>query len=71
MLVVVAAIFYLVAAESLGFVLTAALMVAGLLACFGVRFPMSIGLGAVLSVVVYQIFSIGLRVPLPRGLVGW
>ena len=70
-LVIVAAIFYLAAAELLGFVLTAVLMVAGLLACFGVRFPLAMGLGALLSVMVYQIFAIGLRVPLPRGVLGW
>jgi hypothetical protein len=46
-------------------------MVAGLLAVFRVRVPLALGLGAVLSVVVYQIFAIGLRVPLPRGLLGW
>ena len=69
--VIVAAVFYLLAAESLGFVLTAAMMVVGLLACFRVRLPLALGLGALLSVAVYQIFAIGLRVPLPRGLLGW
>ena len=68
---IVAAVFYLVAAELLGFVLTAAMMVTGLLVCFGVRVPVSFGLGTLLSVAVYQVFAIGLRVPLPRGLVGW
>ena len=47
------------------------MMVVGLLACFRVRLPLALGLGALLSVAVYQIFAIGLRVPLPRGLLGW
>ena len=71
LMVIAAAAFYLVAAEWLGFVLTAALMVGGLLACFSVRLPSAFSIAAVLSVVVYQVFAIGLRVPLPRGLLGW
>ncbi len=69
--VIAAALFYLCAAEWLGFVLTAALMVGGLLAVFRVRLRFAVPLAAVLSVVVYQVFAIGLRVPLPRGLLGW
>ncbi len=66
-----AAVFYLLVAEWLGFVLTAALMVGGLLAAFRVRLPLALPLAAVFSVAVYQVFAIGLRVPLPRGLLGW
>ena len=69
--VLLAALFYLLAAEPFGFVVTAWLMVAGLLIGFGVRVPLAVSLGVGLSVVVYQVFAIGLRVPLPRGLLGW
>ena len=71
LLVIIATLFYLVAAEHLGFVITAAVMLTGLLLCFRVRPTLAIGLGLGLSVVVYQVFAIGLRVPLPRGLLGW
>ncbi len=65
------AIFYLLAAEWLGFMITAAVLVGGLLIAFGVRPRLAVPLALVLSVAVYQAFAIGLRVPLPRGLLGW
>jgi hypothetical protein len=55
----------------LGFVITAAMLLVGLLLCFRVRPSLAVGLGLGLSVIVYQVFAIGLRVPLPRGLLGW
>lgn len=70
-LVVAGAIFYLIAVEKLGFVVTAALMMTGLLVCFRVRPPVAVTLGISLSVIVYQVFAIGLRVPFPRGILGW
>jgi tripartite-type tricarboxylate transporter receptor subunit TctC len=66
-----ASVSYLLAVEWLGFVLTAALMVGGLLAFFRVRLPLGVPLAVVFSVALYQVFAIGLRVPLPRGLLGW
>lgn len=69
--VLVAAVFYLLAAEPLGFVLTSVLMLGGLLVLFRVRWPVAIPLATLLGVAVYQVFAIGLRVPLPRGLLGW
>lgn len=69
--VVLAGLFYLIASEPLGFVLTAAIMVIGLLGSFRVRPTLAIGLGVILSVLVYQVFAVLLRVPLPRGLFGW
>jgi hypothetical protein len=71
LLIIGAAIFYLAAAEHLGFVITGSVLLVGLLLCFRVRPSLAIGLGVVLSIVVYQVFAIGLRVPLPRGLLGW
>lgn len=70
-IVLAAALFYLAAAEHLGFVITAALLVGGLLACFRVRLPLATVIGSLFSIVVYQVFAIGLRVPLPHGLLGW
>ena len=69
--VVVAAAFYILAAEWLGFVITAALVVGGLLAAFHVRWSVAVVLACATSPIVYQAFAIGLRVPLPRGLLGW
>lgn len=66
-----AAIFYLLSAEWLGFILTAAMLVGGLLIFFRVRLRLALPLAAIVSVCVYQIFAVGLRVPLPRGLFGW
>lgn len=66
-----AAIFYLLSAEWLGFILAAAILVGGLLIFFRVRLRIALPLAAILSVSVYQIFAVGLRVPLPRGLLGW
>lgn len=69
--VVLALIFYGVASEPLGFILTALLMLVGLLLLFKVpRFPaVVVAIGT--SVVAYQIFAIVLRVPLPQGLLEW
>jgi hypothetical protein len=61
----------LLAAEPLGFVLTSVLMLGGLLVLFRVRWPVAIPLATLLGVAVYQVFAVGLRVPLPRGLLGW
>jgi len=69
--VVVASVAYLALVNWLGFVLTAMLMVGGLMVFFRVRLPVALPLAAIMSVVVYQVFAIGLRVPLPRGLLGW
>jgi putative tricarboxylic transport membrane protein len=70
-MVIAAALFYLIGAEVLGFVITSAVMLAALLYCFSVRWPLAFSLASLLSVAVYQVFAIGLRVPLPRGLLGW
>ncbi len=69
--VLAAALFYIVAAEWLGFVSCAALLVAGLLVVFRVRLVLALPLAALVTVAVYQVFAIGLRVPLPRGLLDW
>lgn len=64
-------VFYLVAEERLGFVLTATVLVGGLLILFRVRTLAAIATAICTSALVYQVFAIGLRVPLPRGIWGW
>jgi tripartite-type tricarboxylate transporter receptor subunit TctC len=66
-----AVVFYLAAEEPLGFVLTSAALVGGLLLVFRVRLPTALLTAACMSVAVYQVFAVWLRVPLPRGLFGW
>ena len=70
-LVLAAALIYLMVAESLGFVLTAMLLVVGLLVCLRVKVPVAAAIGVLMSIAVYQVFAVGLRVPLPQGLLGW
>ena len=70
--VILGAIFlYLLVAEALGFVLTSFAIVALLMRRLAVRWPVALTVSAILVLVVYQIFAIYLRVPLPRGVFGW
>ncbi len=66
-----ASVFFLLAAEGLGFVVTAGLVLGGLLLRFGLPWRPAIGTAAAASVLAYQVFSVLLRVPLPRGLISW
>jgi len=58
---------YLLAAERLGFLPTATLVVAGLCAWFGVRAWVSLLTGVLTALVVQWFFGGVMRVPLPRG----
>lgn len=69
--VLAAMAFYLVAAETLGFVLTAGLLLFGLLWLFGTRWWSSGLIALILTPLIYQLFANILRVPLPRGWFGW
>lgn len=62
---------YMLLAEPLGFILTAAVLLFALLWRSGVRLPVAAGVAVLLSPAVYQLFAGQLRVPLPRGLLGW
>ncbi len=62
---------YLLAAETLGFVLTAFPLVFLLMWRLGVRWWTSLIVSLLTVAVVYQIFAVLLRVPLPRGIFGW
>lgn len=62
---------YLVLAEPIGFLLTAGAIVMGLMAIFNVSWRAGIPVALIAVVVVYHTFAVMLRVPLPRGLIGW
>jgi len=62
---------YLVLAETVGFVLTADLLLVLLLIRLGNRWLISTAISAVVVVVTYQLFAVFLKVPLPRGWLGW
>lgn len=62
---------YLLLAETLGFILTASVIVAFLMWHLAVRWPVALAVSLAVVVAVYQIFAIYLRVPLPRGVLGW
>lgn len=63
-----AVLFYLLAAERLGFVPTAALLVGGLAWWFGVRPRNAVLLAVAVTALVNWFFGTVMRVPLPRGL---
>lgn len=64
-------ILYLLVAEFLGFILSASLILALLLAIFKVKWSTIILIVVILVPLTYQIFAVYLRVPLPWGLLGW
>ena len=61
-------LFYVVAAERLGFILTAALIVYITATALGARWKLSLPLAALAPIGIHLIFSKLLRVPLPIGL---
>lgn len=69
--VLLALVFYVLAAEWLGFLMTATVVMCVLLLCFGVRVRTAVLVTVVVVPLVYQMFAVGLRVPLPLGLLGW
>jgi len=62
---------YVVMAEFLGFIITAALLFLILFWRMGVRWSVAIPVSLFLVPLLYQIFAIYLRVALPRGWLGW
>ena len=62
---------YLALAETLGFVLTAAVLLLAYLLRLGTRPRVAAPLTLALVPAVYHLFAVVLRVPLPRGLFGW
>lgn len=64
-------ILYLLIAEYLGFILSAALILGLLMWQFGVNWKTAAIVTVVAVPLVYQLFAVYLRVPLPWGLLGW
>ena len=62
---------YLLLAETLGFVITATALLIAYLVSLGTRPAVAIPLAVLVVPVVYHVFAVALRVPLPRGLLGW
>ncbi|MCA9266157.1 MAG: tripartite tricarboxylate transporter TctB family protein, partial [Planctomycetales bacterium] len=69
--VVLAALAYVVTAETIGFILASSLMVWLLLTIFEVRWWRGVLLAAVLCPMMYGLFGTFLRIPLPRGWLGF
>ncbi len=64
-------VMYIVTAETFGFVLSAAAILLVLFNRMRVKSKIAIPATVLLVALVYQLFAIGLRVPLPRGFIGW
>ena len=62
---------YLLLAETLGFVITATTLLFAYLVSLGTRPAIATPLAMLVVPVVYHVFAVLLRVPLPRGLFGW
>ncbi len=62
---------YILLAEWIGFLLTAVLLLLYLFWRLGAPWRVSLPVTLLLVVAAYQIFAISLRVPLPRGWLGW
>jgi tripartite-type tricarboxylate transporter receptor subunit TctC len=62
---------YLLLAETLGFVITATALLLAYLVSLGTRPAIATPLALLIVPLVYQVFAVALRVPLPRGLFGW
>jgi hypothetical protein len=62
---------YILTAEIFGFVLSAAAILLVLFSRMRVKIKIAIPATVLLASLVYQLFAVGLRVPLPRGFFGW
>ena len=62
---------YVALAETLGFVLTAGVLLLAYLLRLGTRPPIAATITLMLVPAMYHVFAVILRVPLPRGLFGW
>lgn len=69
--VALAVVVYMFAAETVGFVITTAVLLTFLLWRFGTRLPTAILIGVLFAPAAWQLFAVTLRVPLPRGWFGW
>lgn len=69
--VLLAAILFLLVLEPFGYVLASWLLLAGLMRYLGVRWSVVLLVALLVSLASYQVFGVWLRVPLPRGMMGW
>jgi hypothetical protein len=69
--VVISILLYLALAETLGFIVTAGALLVVHLLRLGTRPAVAVPLALVLVPAAYQVFAVLLRVPLPRGILGW
>ncbi|QDV37108.1 tripartite tricarboxylate transporter substrate-binding protein [Tautonia plasticadhaerens] len=70
-LVVLFVVSYMALAGQVGYLLSASTLLLGMLLALGVRWPVALATSAALVPATYQIFAVGLRVPLPWGWLGW
>jgi len=64
-------VIYVVFAEWAGFIIVAGVLLTLLLWRMGNRLPLSLAVSIVVVPLAYQLFAVLLRVPLPRGWLGW
>jgi putative tricarboxylic transport membrane protein len=64
-------VLYLLLAEQLGFVITASVVLCLLFWRLHVRWFVALAVTLTLVPLLYQVFAVSLRVPLPRGWLGW
>lgn len=57
--------------DHVGYLIAATVMLSILLLALRVRWPVALGVALVLVPLSYQVFAVGLRVPLPWGWLGW
>jgi putative tricarboxylic transport membrane protein len=69
--VLVWVVLYVALAETLGFIVTAGALLLVHLLRLGTRPVVAVPLVALLVPAAYQLFGVLLRVPLPRGILGW
>jgi len=62
---------YVALAEIAGFLITAAVLLVVLMWRLGNRWTLNVAVSTTIVVLTYQLFAVGLRVPLPRGWLGW
>lgn len=70
-LIVVSVLGFMFVAETVGFILTAAVLLAGLCISLGTRPTHAIAVAVLVSPLIYELFSGFLSVPLPIGWLGW
>jgi tripartite-type tricarboxylate transporter receptor subunit TctC len=69
--VVLWVVLYIALAETLGFIVTAGVLLLVYLLRLGTRPGVAVPVAVLLVPAAYQVFAVFLRVPLPRGLLGW